>query len=114
MAAGGDRQQRGRLGEELAATALAMAGWIIVARNHRIPGLEIDLLARDPSWQLVAVEVRRRGTVGDSSPLQLLGARKSAALRRQRDALPALDRVDLLLVLGPDGNERLRLIRGVA
>ena len=82
-------------------------------RNHRLAGLEIDLLARDLGGRLVAVEVRRRPSVGAASPLQLLGARKVAALRRQREALPALERIDLLLVLGPDGGERLRLIRGI-
>lgn len=108
-----ERQRRGRAGEEIAAAALERSGWSILVRNHRLAGLEIDLLARDPSWRLVAVEVRRRPSVGAATPLQLLGARKVAALRRQREALPALERIDLLLVLGPDGGERLRLIRGI-
>jgi putative endonuclease len=108
-----ERQRRGRAGEEIAAAALERSGWSILARNHRLAGLEIDLLARDLGGRLVAVEVRRRLSVGAATPLQLLGARKVAALRRQREALPALERIDLLLVLGPDGGERLRLIRGI-
>lgn len=105
---------RGHMGEEIAAAALERMGWIVLARNHRLAGLEIDLLVRDPSRNLVAVEVRCRSGVGEATPQQLLGARKLAALRRQREALPTLDRVDLLLVLGPEGGERLRLIRGIA
>jgi Holliday junction resolvase-like predicted endonuclease len=108
------RQRRGRSGEAIAAIALGNAGWRILAHNHRIAGLEIDLVALDPSLQIVAVEVRRRAGVGSATPHQILGARKLAALRRQRGVLPALHRVDLLLVLGPDGRERLRLIRGIA
>jgi putative endonuclease len=108
-----ERQRRGRAGEEIAAAALERSGWSILARNHRLAGLEIDLLARDLAGRLVAVEVRRRPSLGAATPLQLLGARKVAALRRQREALPALERIDLLLVLGPDGGERLRLIRGI-
>jgi hypothetical protein len=52
--------------------------------------------------------------VGAASPAELLGARKMRALRRQRGYLPEGCRIDLLLVLGRPGNERLRLVRGVA
>lgn len=107
-------QETGAAGEQLAAAALIAAGWVILARNSRHRGLEIDLLARDPAGRLVAVEVRRRWSVGASGPYELLGARKLAALRRQREALPGLSRVDLLLVLGPKRRVRLRLVRGIA
>lgn len=108
------KRRRGLVGEELAAEALRCRGWNIVARNWRIAGLEVDLLARDPAGTLVAVEVRRRRALGDAGPRELLGARKLAALRRQREVHSAIERVDLLFVLGPPGDERIRLCRGIA
>lgn len=111
---GEERHVRGVRAEQIAAAALAAAGWRIYARNHRIAGLEIDIIARDPRGQLVAVEVRRRAQLGAEGPFALLGARKVAALRRQRDALPEITRIDLLFVLGEPGRERLRLVRGIA
>ena len=104
----------GREAEALAARSLACSGWVILSRNLRLGRLEVDLLARDAHGELVAIEVRRRTSVGGASPSELLGARKMRALRRQRAYLPVGCRVDLLLVLGAPGTERLRLIRGVA
>lgn len=104
----------GREAEALAARSLACSGWVILAHNLRLGRLEIDLLARDPHGELVAVEVRRRTSVGAASPSELLGARKMRALRRQRAYLPPGCRIDLLLVLGDPAKERLRLIQGVA
>jgi len=52
--------------------------------------------------------------VGAATPAELLGFRKMGALRRQRAYLPAGCRIDLLLVLGSPGRERIRLVRGVA
>lgn len=116
VVAGSPRQRAliGREAEALAASSLASSGWVILSSNLRIGRLEVDLLARDPHGEIVAVEVRRRTSVGASTPSELLGSRKMRALRRQRAYLPVGCRVDLLLVLGAPGNERLRLIRGVA
>ncbi|MCX5979810.1 MAG: YraN family protein [Chloroflexi bacterium] len=108
------QQRRGRRAEALACESLRAAGWMIIQRNVRVAGLEIDLLARDERRLLVAVEVRARLRVGEQSPRALLGARKVAALVRQREALPELCRIDLLLVIGPPNGERLRLVRGIA
>ena len=108
------RAETGRMAEELAARSLTRSGWVILSRNLRIGRLEIDLLARDLGGELVAVEVRRRTYVGAATPAELLGARKLRALRRQRAYLPPGCRIDLLLVLGVPGKERLRLIHGVA
>ena len=104
----------GREAEALAARALARSGWVILSDNLRLGRLEVDLLARDPRGSLVAIEVRRRACVGAAAPAELLGARKMRALRRQRAHLPEGCRIDLLLVLGSPGRERLRLVRGVA
>ena len=110
----GQRVLRGREAEALAARSLASSGWRVLSRNLRLGSLEVDLLARDPHGELVAVEVRRRTSIGAATPMELLGSRKLRALRRQRAYLPPGCRVDLLFVLGAPGNERLRLIRGVA
>jgi Holliday junction resolvase-like predicted endonuclease len=104
----------GREAEHLAARSLASSGWVILSRNLRLGRLEVDLLARDPRGSLVAIEVRRRASLGAATPAELLGFRKMGALRRQRAHLPEGCRIDLLLVLGSPGRERLRLVRGVA
>ena len=104
----------GREAEDLAARSLVRSGWVILSRNLKLGRLEVDILARDPRGSLVAIEVRRRGSVGAASPSELLGARKMRALRRQRARLPEGCRIDLLLIIGSPGRERLRLIRGVA
>jgi Holliday junction resolvase-like predicted endonuclease len=104
----------GREAEALAARSLIRSGWVILSCNLRLGRLEVDLLARDPRGSFVAIEVRRRDSVGAASPAELLGARKMRALRRQRGYLPEGCRIDLLLVLGSPGRERLRLVRGVA
>ena len=104
----------GREAEALAARSLTECGWLILSRNLRIGRLEVDLLAQDPRGSLVAVEVRRRADVGAATPAEFLGLRKMGALRRQRAHLPEGCRIDLLLVLGSPGRERLRLVRGVA
>ena len=103
----------GREAEALAARSLARSGWMLLSRNLRVGTLEVDILARDPHGEIVAVEVRRRTAVGAASPSELLGPRKLRALRRQRAFLPAGCRIDLLLVLGAPGREHLRLIREV-
>jgi putative endonuclease len=104
----------GREAEDLAARSLASSGWVILSRNLRLGRLEVDLLAHDPRGSLVAIEVRRRASLGAATPAELLGSRKLGALRRQRAHLPEGCRIDLLLVLGSPGRERLRLVRGVA
>lgn len=110
----GDRTTAGRAAESLASRSLEAIGWRVVSRNLRLGRLEVDLLARDPAGVLVAVEVRRRRTLGAASPWELLGARKFQALRRQREGLPSGCRIDLLFVIGAPGQERIRLVRGIA
>jgi len=104
----------GAAAEREAVNALANAGWKILARNLRVAGLEIDILARDEAGRLVSVEVRARRSIREATPNEILGQKKRAALRRQREAITGLQRVDLLIVTGPPGARRLRLVRGVA
>ena len=58
------RQGVGRRGEELAARQLQGLGLTIVDRNVRLPGGEIDLVAREGD-ELVFVEVKTR--IGDEA-----------------------------------------------
>ena len=103
---------RGRIGaaaESAAADRLRQDGWTILARNLRVGGHELDLLARDPLDALVVVEVRARSGPAFGSGLESVDARKVARLYRaaamlRRSGHPAVGpgplaqplRVDLL------------------
>ena len=58
------RQRLGRAGEDFVARSLAGRGWQIVARNWRMRGGELDIVARDAAT-LVFVEVKARRAAAD-------------------------------------------------
>lgn len=71
----------GRLAEGLSAAWLAAQGWRLVARNARLAGVEVDLVA----WQgacLVLVEVKARRRLGAGGPEEAVDGRKLRRLRR--------------------------------
>lgn len=71
----------GAAGERLAAWQLEQRGYVILARNVRLPGGEIDLVARQGGC-LVIVEVRlRRGAPVDAALASITPA-KQRRLRR--------------------------------
>jgi putative endonuclease len=76
-----NQTQRGRAGEDAAAALLEAAGYRIVARNVRLPGGEIDIIARDGDT-VVFVEVKARASRSFGSALAAVDARKRATLRR--------------------------------
>ncbi|HKU80828.1 MAG TPA: YraN family protein [Candidatus Tumulicola sp.] len=104
--------EKGRAGEDRAATFLEAAGYRVLARNVRLPGGEIDAVCLDGAT-LVVVEVKRRNSSGFGGALGAVDARKRARLRRlaadyaQVVAPSAKIRFD---VVAMDG-ERLRLHR---
>ena len=69
--------------ENLVARALEKQGWNILARNFRYIGCELDIVARKcETLIIVEVKARRRKPSILQDALQLLPARKRAALYR--------------------------------
>lgn len=96
----------GRCTEEIAAQWLRMAGMVVLDRNRRAAGGEVDIVARD-GQTLVFVEVRARREGSWVGGGQTIDGRKWARLRRCAGALatePALRwpgrrlRIDAVLV----------------
>jgi putative endonuclease len=75
-----NRAERGRAGEDAAAMLLETHGYRIVARNVRLPGGEIDIIARDGDT-VVFVEVKARASNSYGSAVRAVDARKRATLR---------------------------------
>lgn len=79
---------RGQESENLAARFLEARGLVVVDRNVRAGGVELDLVARMPAGgddrvdTLVFVEVRSREDERAGSPEETVDARKQARLRR--------------------------------
>jgi putative endonuclease len=59
-----EAEARGRRGETIAAWALRLKGWRILARRCRVPGGEVDLIARR-GRMLAFVEVKWRARAAD-------------------------------------------------
>jgi putative endonuclease len=75
------RRQVGNAGEERAAKFLKKLGYRILARNLRMAGGELDLIARDGN-ELVFVEVRTLGSATARFPEQSIGPKKQHQLAR--------------------------------
>lgn len=94
---------RGRTAEYLAATALRMKGYHIVARGYRKPFGEIDIIARRNNL-LVAVEVKARPRIAEAA--EAISAKQKRRISRALEAFvmerPKFDgfnvRFDVLLV----------------
>jgi putative endonuclease len=74
------RTRRGREGEDAAVRLLEDSGYSVIARNVRLPGGEIDVIARERDV-LVFVEVKARGSQRFGSALAAVDARKRRTLR---------------------------------
>jgi putative endonuclease len=76
-----DRRTRfGREGEDAAVEFLESSGYIVIARNVRLPGGEIDVIARD-GGVIAFVEVKARASRRFGSALSAVDARKRRTLR---------------------------------
>jgi putative endonuclease len=71
----------GDLGEDLAVNALTEKGYRVVARNHKIYGHEIDVIAMDGDT-LVFVEVKTRSNRDYGKPLASIGPTRVKRLRK--------------------------------
>jgi putative endonuclease len=89
---GGPRGAIGAQAEDAAAAHLRGLGWVILGRNLRVGGQEVDILALEPGQPptLVVMEVRSRSGPGFGSALESVGPDKvrrlyTAALSSIRD-----------------------------
>jgi putative endonuclease len=111
------RVPAGRRGEQVAARHLQRCGYIILARNYRAAGAEIDLIALDENT-LVFVEVKFRNGPGFGTPLEAVDFKKRERIRRAARAFaewrgvsdfPA--RFDVVALSGAGRSGRLELIK---
>jgi putative endonuclease len=97
---------KGAWAEELAAAHLERAGLKVLARNYRIRGGEIDLIAQDAAGTTVFLEVKQRGSDSHGAVGEYITPRKAELVRRAalhylgRDDLPC--RFDAVLIEGRD------------
>lgn len=113
-----ERSARGREAEAIAARYLTACGLTILERNVRVPGGELDLVARDGD-EIVFVEVRSRRRGSRFSPEATIDRPKRARLARAADTwlsrreMPlARCRFDVVAVVASRGGYRLRHHRG--
>jgi putative endonuclease len=111
------RVPAGRRGEQVAARHLKRCGYLILARNYRAAGAEIDLVALDGST-LVFVEVKFRAGSGFGTPGEAVDLKKRERIRRAARGfaewrgvpdLPA--RFDVVALSGAGRFSRLELIK---
>lgn len=112
------RGARGRAAEAAAVDLLAGMGFRILARNVRLAGAEIDVVAEE-GGEIVFVEVRSRSSVRLGGPLETIGAVKRGRIARAaqaylarlgRSASPA--RFDVIGVEWRDGRASCTHVRG--
>jgi putative endonuclease len=95
----------GRLAETLACWSLRLRGYSIVARNVRVCGREVDVVARR-GRTLVVCEVKARRSGRRGRPEEMVGAWQGRRLLQAAEVLLASDprartaRVDLIAVQG--------------
>jgi putative endonuclease len=85
-------QRLGPLGEQVAASYLERAGYVVLDRNWRDRTCEIDIVARDGDT-LVFVEVKTRRSKRHGSPAEAVTGRKLEQMRRGAVAWLARHRV---------------------
>jgi len=74
------RTALGRVGEDAAVRLLEESGYAVIARNVRLPGGEIDVIARERDT-IVFVEVKARASFRYGSAIGAVDARKRRTLR---------------------------------
>ncbi|BCW19485.1 YraN family protein [Pseudarthrobacter enclensis] len=110
----------GRRGEDLAAGYLEEAGMLVVERNWRCSGGEIDIVALDGD-ALVIAEVKTRKSLDYGHPFEAVGPKKLARLHRlgaawcrDHELRMPLRRIDVIAVVDDGGgNPVLEHLKGV-
>ncbi|MCD5409050.1 YraN family protein [Candidatus Bipolaricaulota bacterium] len=103
---------KGKWAEELACRYLREQGYLIVARNWRWPGGEVDIIAKHGDT-LVFVEVKGRRGDSHGAPEEAVDARKRTHLWRSARAFlgDRLGRVPVrfdVIGVGPSGINHVR------
>jgi putative endonuclease len=114
------KDELGRHGEELAAQYLLQEGFLILDRNYRCAGGELDIVAMDQRV-LVACEVKTRSSLAYGTPIEAVTIQKLRRLRRlamrwvvTHGLLCDTVRVDVVGVLKTESGEfEIEHIRGV-
>ena len=111
------RQKLGARGEQLAATALLAAGYLIILPDARMPSGQIDLVAEE-GGDIVFVEVKTRRSVGYGTPAEAVNATKQRHLiaaaqeyLAQHDRLDHPWRIDVVCILLRAGPPEIEIIR---
>ncbi len=91
----------GRCGEDAAIRLLEERGYVVLARNVRMPGGEIDVVAKDGD-AIAFIEVKTRSNARYGSALAAVDARKRRTLR----ALAA----DWLQIAAPRARARFDIV----
>jgi len=115
------KNTQGKLGEDFAVSFLQRKGFIIIDRNFRIRGGEIDIIAIDPTEgkgneALVFIEVKTRSSNEYGDPLEAIGYYKLKALIRtsqfykmKHPRLPDLMRIDAVAVIVDENGRQLQI-----
>lgn len=114
------KQRLGTYGEQLAAQHLVQAGMVLLDRNWRGSGGELDLVLRD-GRTLVICEVKTRSSTAFGSPLEGVTPAKAARLRRlagqwmTAHGLRVPDvRIDLVGILRTAGSLEIEHVKAVS
>ena len=115
--AGLDRAALGRRGERIAERYLRQRGYVILERNFRGAGAEIDLVAMD-SGTLAFVEVKTRRTKLYGEPHEAVTVNKQRHLRRAAEVFAARRRMqdapmrfDVVAISEDEQGRRLELLK---
>jgi putative endonuclease len=107
----------GQRGEQIAARYLRRCGYLILTRNFRAVGAEVDLIALEDTT-LVFVEVKTRLGIGAGTPEEAVDDHKQQQIRRAANVYAELrhaggvaTRFDVIAITGAGRNRRLELIK---
>jgi putative endonuclease len=107
----------GRRGEQIAGRHLRRCGYLILARNYRAMGAEIDLVALERST-LVFVEVKARSGSEAGTPEEAVDEHKRQQIRRAAESYIAARhaegvaiRFDVIAITGVGRGRKLELIK---